>query len=100
MEIINEKIEVLGEVRLGSGVVMKYCHIRYKEDNDSRYPVIIIEQGDSLNRTTETMFVVEKDFKEFVKNIYLKLDDIEVVEKEGKLFKIKDGIFSKKGLDY
>lgn len=99
MEIINEKIEILAEAKLGSGVIMKYCHIHYKGDRHG-YPVIIIERGNALNRTTETTFVIEKDFKEFVKNIYLKLDEIEVAENENKLFNIKDGIFSDKGCDY
>lgn len=74
MEILNEKIEVLGEVRLGAGVIMKYCHIRYKNDGGSRYPAIIIEKGDALNRTTETTFVIEKDFIElFLKPLHRKL---------------------------
>lgn len=100
MNILNEKIEIFAEVDLGVGVTMKYCHIRYKNDNSSRYPVIIIERGNSLNRTTETAFVSEKDFKEFAKNVYLKLDGIEVAENENKLMEIRDGVFSKKGCDY
>ena len=90
MNILNEKIEILAEVRLGNCVIMKYCHIRYKDDNGGRYPVIIIERGDSLNRTTETTFVIEKDFKEFVKKVYLRLDEIEVAENENKLFNVKN----------
>jgi hypothetical protein len=100
MEIINEKIEILAEVQLGTDITLKYCHIRYKNDAGGRYPVIIIERGDSLNRTTETTFVIEKDFKKFVKNIYLRLDEIEVAEKENSLLEIRDGIFLKKGCDW
>lgn len=71
MEIINEKIEILAKVGLGSNVIMKYCHIRYKNDNDGRYPVIIIERGDALNRTTETTFIEEKEFiEQFLKPLH------------------------------
>jgi len=97
MNIINEEIEIIAEVDLGACVSIKYCHIRYKDDGGGRFPVLMIEKSDSpLSKTTETFFVIEKDFKDFVKNVYLRLDEIEVAEKENKMFEIRDAIFENK----